>query len=564
MAIFGKALISIAALTLAYGSLSAAPLDEASRHTIIQLICNGKDATSVEFYRSRSGKGVQDYSMMREMGFAVLERDALSSEPLVQRLAFFGIGLTADEQAVAFFHEVVKSPNPELQLFALQQLCRYHDIAVLGYLNRAMSSPYILMRLEAAFLLAEGNYPRALSQIEALMSKCPDLILPIFSEMLAQIGSEGAQQILRKQLMHPSQQVRLAAVQAITRHKFDKHVPYIRTLATQRDQAQEEACAFALGVFKDASAAPLLVKISNSAVAETALAASLSLYRLGQTSYQKNISNLANQGNIFAIQALAQCDNAKDDLYQLYQRGDSTIRLNAAVALLSLKDRRAPSMMIDFLSPATPNPPILKVMSPGKSLYCYKTVPLSAYDTPDWDIASELYLQEREQWLQECYNCSETAFLQLAQQLIQRRQNDLIPALFAILQASTSEESLQLIQKLKEIPGYPLVRNYALVALLRKGEKATAYAKLKEWTLEQSKLDILTFRPSLNHLQAFDNEAIQTDLNPSDTAKLFLDSLEALIAEQDEESIQFLLEGLATSHRSLHPIFAALLVRLTQ
>ncbi len=560
MAIFRSALILFYIFIAT--EASAAPCHEGVRHHIIQQICNGKDAEAVLLYRKHCLK--QDYPLLREMGFAILERDARSCEPSVQKLALFGIALTADEHAIAFFHEALQSGSPELQLYALQQLCRYHDAGAEIALRRAMNSPYPLMRLEAAFLLSQGRYNCALSQIESLMQKCPDELLFIFPEMLVQVGSEGALQILRKLLMNPCQLVRMAAIHAVADRSLDAYAPYIRTLASQHDVAQLEACAYALAELNDHQAVPLLLKMTGVCAQETKLAAYLALYRLGYSSCQSKIVEAALSGNPYAIHILPLLDNQEEVLYNIYQRGDTTVRANAAIALLSTKDRRAPALMVEYLSPSIPQPPLMRTFSPGKSLYYFRTAPLKVYDTPLWDTASELGLLQREEWLEECFACGEEPFLELADRLIAKRQNDLMPALFQLLGQSYSDGSEKFLERCARIPGYPLARNYALAMLMNRGEKESCEKPLWEWISQQWKNDISDFRPALTHMDTFDNDCFQTDLKPKETAKLFLDAMNVIIKEQNEESIAFVLEGLEQSHCSLHPIFAALLIRLTQ
>lgn len=561
MAFFRTALICFLS---AFFSTEAFLLDDASKHNIIQQVYRNNDSQAVAAYRKYCGIQENDFSALRELGFAILKRDVNSSDPLIQKLAFVGIGFTADEYAISFFHQAIKSPNPEVQLYGLSQLCQYHDSSAEEALRRAMSSPYLLLRLEAVFLLTKGGYPSALSQIEALMQKCPDEAYPIFADMLASIGNEGALQILRKLLMHPNQKIRQAVILSSAKYHLDRHASYIRALASQHDPIQQEACAFALAALKDAHAVPLLIKISQSQIAETALAASLALYNLGYVSHKERILQQARQGSLFAMHALSSLDDSEKLLLELYQNGDSFIRLNAATALLEAKNRKAPQCMLDYLSPSTPRLPIIKAWSPGKTLFAYKTAPLETFDTELWETVCELSLSERELWLKQCFLCSKPGSLWLAEQLVQRRQNDLMPALFHLLEESHTEESIRLLEKWTEIHGYPLVRNYARVALLHHGEKKIIYNQLKEWLLEQSKTDLFNFRPSLSQLKYFDNDIIQTDLKPIESAQLFLDALNALVAEQDEESVSFLLDGLSQSHLSLHPIFAALLIRITQ
>lgn len=557
--------LAVFTLLLCTLEVHAAPIDHALRHQLIQCINNNKDAESVKLYNSSvQPDGEHDYAIIREMCFAVLERDVKSNDAVTQKLALLGIALSCDEQAVNFFHEAVRSSNPELQLYALMQLCRYHDANVECYLRQAMSSPYVLMRLEAANLLAEGRYSSALPQIESLMQKCPDLLLPIFPEMLAKIGNDGAFQMLRRILMNPYQPARVACILTIAKYKLEKCAPYIRSLATQRDNVQLEACALALGTLKDYQAVPLLIPLVSSNCEEVALASSLALYELGYETYASKIVQLAKSGNLYAVQALGTIHNQQEILLQLIRCGDAQIRINASIGLLRQRDKRACPCMIDILCPLQPQPPLLKGMSPGKCLFAYKPVPLNTYETEDWNVACELALIEKENLLNECKATDQQGFLKLAEQIIERRQNDLIPAVFSLLEDDLSDDCTTLLEKFSQIHGYPLARNYAYVTLIKRGERDPYYCRLQQWLQEEWNSDLLGFRPTVSHMTAFDNDCIQSTLKPNEKAKLFLDTLEALLTEHNATTIAFMIKGLEESHQSLHPIFAALLVRLTQ
>ncbi|HAB99700.1 MAG TPA: hypothetical protein DCE71_07765, partial [Parachlamydiales bacterium] len=113
--------------------------------------------------------------------------------------------------------------------------------------------------------------------------------------------------------------------------------------------AELEATSFAIGALKDSSSLLKLQKLSNSPSESVRIASALALLRLGDRSAVPSLLEAAQRNNLFAIASLGAVSESEDTLAELLDSEDLQIRINAAIALLQLRDPRCLPVLKEIL-----------------------------------------------------------------------------------------------------------------------------------------------------------------------------------------------------------------------
>lgn len=515
-----------------------------------------------EYHTCRLEKGKHDFALLQQLSLTLLDKGIKNSSPEIQLMTIFGAGISSNEKAFYLLEEGLHSSNPQIQIAALNFLARTQNDYSNILINKLVAAPHPLIRLEAAYQLALKKAPQATAQIEALMYKMDDDIIPIFPKLFAASGDEKAMKMLRKLLTHPDGLVRCEAILALAESGRDDLLPSIRMLASHQDIDQQEACAYALGVLKDEASIPTLKRLAHSANSSVRLAACAALNQFDDTELNERVIELAKAGDLFAIYALADFQGTEEVLAKFTKSSNLQIRINAAYALLKKQDSRCFEGLKEILISDHRDLAFTKILTPGKSLSAIKIIPCSFHNAEEASILQELSLSFREEILEACLELDEATFLKLASVIFENRQNDLIPFLTDLLVNLESSGSIALLKKEQQKAGAPLIRNYCNLALYRMGEEGPYEKNLCAWIKEQQAIDLMKFRAFVP-LDMRDKEASYV-LTPEETARLMISSLECIAQAQESKGIELLLEALVEGNSKNRYVLAGLLLRATQ
>lgn len=530
---------------------------------VLYLMQAGHLDTALNLYRDYTQKlGRHDFGLVQQMGISLLDQGYHSSDPEIQMLTLFGCGVALDEKVLYILEEGLRSQNPQFQLVSLSFLSRYQHDSADEFLNRALTSNYLPIRLEAVYLLAEKKMPTAVPQIEALMCKVDPEYHSIFPQLFAMAGTADAMRTMRKLLVHPKENVRIATILSAAKYGRDDLLPNIRTLATHHSTAQQEVCAMAFGVMHDETSAAKLEAFANNGAPMVRLAALQALYRLGRKETRLAIEAAAKQGDLFAIYMLADMPGSEDTLATLTTSPNIQVRFNAAISLLQRHDRRCLKSIAEILIKDSRDLVISDIESHGGALSAIKVIPSAQQNLDDGSVAKELSLNMREQILRKALALPESDFLLLANAIFEAKQNDLVPVLVASLETLQSPAAIALLKTQQQRAGAPLIRNYCNLALFRLKEKGPYADNLQAWIALQHKEEIIRFRP----IVPVDPKGVSVayQLTPEETTRLLVDSLEAFAASQESRGIDVLLDAIQKGNGKNKYALAGLLMRASQ
>ena len=561
-----KARFAIPSLILLLLTGPLAGDDVASSDHIFYLMQSDKPLPSFQLYEKyKTQLGRHDFEVLQQMATIILEQGIRSSDPEIQLMSLYGASIAGLTSTVDILAEGIKSQNPETQMASIQFLAHMQDDRCDELLTKAMSSNFLMARMEAGYHLSLRKHLKATGQIEALMHRMPDELRALFPQFFALIGTKDAMIVLRQLIEDPYASVRIEAILSAARAGRDDLLPKIRAHASHSSVDEQEACATALGLLKDSQSIPRLQRLLKAPSSNIQLAAARSLYLLGDPSVKTFVEEMAKAHNLFAIALLGDFSGPSETLLQLLQEGSLAVRWNSAISLLKLRDPRCLPVIEEILIKDSRDLGFQPNYSVGHSLLSWKVVPSihshMARD-PRFDLLA-ITTQVREQLLSQCLELPENAFLHIARQIFDSRQIELIPVLVGLLENHQTEATLELLKKKSQTAGAPYVRAYCTLALYRLRREQGYEDVIRQWIGNVKNVEMFRFRPIVPFSMR-QSEKTNYELTPEESSRLLIEAYEALADRHDEKSLNMLIEAITYGNPKNRYTLAGLLIRAIQ
>jgi len=541
-----------------FGNLFAHTISDGK---ILLKIKNGQDAQAFSDYQEKvKVDGKHDFELVHRMALGIIDYGFRQKDPEIQLLALFGASISAHEDAYYILEESLKNRFPQIQLVGLKALASLNNDRADQAILRAMGSEDALVRLEAVQHLCQKKHPQAVNQTESFMYKLPATVLPIFPPLYAQAGTPQATILLRKMFNHTSNEVRVSVILSAAQYGRDDLLPQIRQQATHYHYSQQEACAAALGIFQDEASRPKLIKLTKSQYPSVALAAHVALYELGQEEAAEAIELAAAKGDVFAIAALGAIPERSSVLLQGVKDPNLQIRINSIIALLHQQNPLVAPYLKEILIRDKRDFAFSEITTPGKAFKAWKVTPSASHLLKNDASAFLENIELKEMVLTQAQRLSQGDFINLANEIFSKEQNDLVPLLVDLLEDASTPEATQCLKTYQQKLGAPLIRNYCTLALYRMQEAGPYGEQLRKWMKAQNKAELIRF-------EAFVPWQIgknSYELTPEQTSKLLIKACEALAMNQDDEGIGSLIEAISSGHEKNKYALAGLLLRATQ
>ncbi len=545
-------------------SLFAANKSEENKLLPLYLMQQNQIEESIERYREYSElNGKHDFEVLQQMGLILLQKGIQSEEQQTFLMTLFGAGLSGSAGALEILERGLAHADPQVQLLALHFIAKFDDDSTNEMLNRAMTSDYLGIRMEAAFYLAQRKHPHAVGQIEGLMFRLPPIFKPYFPSFFALLGTNDGIAALRRLIEDPDPQVRVESILNVAKSGRDDFLSLLRKRLTHTHIAELEATAFAIGVLKDGASIPKLKKLAASNTESVRLAATVALLQFGDRSALPDMIEMAKNFNLFAITALGAVTGTEEVLATLVRSPDLQVRINAAVALLQRRDPRCYHALAEILVEDARDLAFHPFTTVGRTLSAFKAVP-SAELHAGKDSAVDLGLSQaiREQLLREAIHLPEEFFLKIGRLIFNRQQNDLVPGLIALLENLQTEGAIALLKEGSEKVSAPLIRDYCHLSLYRLKQEGPYEEYVSNWVMRQKASELIRFRPLLP--LKYRMEQSDYALNPEETSRLLIESFLSIANRRDEKSIAFLLEAIQLGNPQNRYALMGLLMKATE
>lgn len=537
-------------------------LEELKLHSLY-LMHQNQVEESIEKYREFSEMtGRHDFEILQQMGLVLLQKGIQNPDPQIFMMTLFGAGLSGSANALEILERGISHPDPQVQLLSLHFIAKINDDKTAEIFNRAMSSDYLGIRMEAAFYMAERKHPHAVGQIEGLMYRLPPAFKPYFPSLFALLGTSDATHALRRLIEDPDPQTRVESILHVARLGRDDFLPLLRKRLTHTHIAELEATAFAIGALKDSHSLPKLRKLVNSPTDTVRLSAALSSLQLGDRSHIPLVIELAGQSNLFAIAALGSISGTEETIAHLLQSSDLQVRTNAAAALLQHRDPRCLSVLAEILIDDTRDLAFQPFLSVGRTLSALKAIPSAELRSKDPGIDLNYSLALREHLLREAIHLPEPYFFELARQIFAHNQHDLVPTTIGLLENLQSEGAIALLKEGAQKTGSPLIRDYCHLALYRLNQEGPYEDYINHWVMNQKEAELIQFRQLLPWKYRL--EQSDYTLTAQETSRLLIDAFVSIASKRDEKAISFLLEAIQNGNPYNRYALMGLLMKATE
>lgn len=509
--------------------------------------------------------GRHDFEILQQMALILLDQGTKSVDPEQQLISIYGSQIAGISASIDILESAILSPHPQTQMAAIQCLSHLQDDRSEELLTKAMASDFLFTRMEAAQQLAVRKSRSAVGQIEALMYRIPPQMRFFFPQFFALIGTSDAISVLKQMMDESFHMTRIEAILSAARFGRDDLLPAIRARITHPFVAEQEACAAALGMLKDSASLEALKRLSASPSSNVQLAALSSLYQLGDASAKQQILALAHAENPFAICVCGHLEGSEDELARLARHANIQVRFNATVALLQRRDPRCLFPLKEFLLRDVRDLGYQPQFSVGNALMAWKVIPsaIQHQKADGYDLLT-LTLNVREHLLRLCIDLPEPIFLNLAREIFDSRQTELIPLLVSLLENVQTEDALQLLQDRAQTAGAPLMRAYCTLSLFRLKQPGPYAQAILSWIDSKKQTEMIRFRPMLPWNVRISEKASAFELTPDENSRLLIECYQTFAQKHDEKSIDIILEGLSNGHIKNRSVLAGLLIQALQ
>ncbi|PCI78743.1 hypothetical protein COB21_00145 [Candidatus Aerophobetes bacterium] len=530
---------------------------------ILYLLQSGQYGRGIEQYQSLvNSTHKHDYQMLEQIGNIILNQGAQSDDETTQLLSMYGAALSGSKEIMYLFEKGMQSKNPSTQLATINFLRQNSNDQAITLLTKAFSSPYPIVRLEAAYALCEKKAHRTTGLIYSLMQRFPPPYQGTFANLFAMMGCQESLSILKKLIGHKNTYVRIAAILAAANFGRDDFTALIKRGFNHAGAVEKEACVYALGYFQDFSSLKTFTQIAKNPNPNLALCASKALVNLGDEKGYERVIVEAKKKNPFAIFMLQGIENSDALLLQLLCDKDKNVRLNATVALLEKRNPVCTDSVIDLLTKKSSDLGFIPIQSQAGALFAWKSI--TSCREVSKKLKQNLPLithQFKEKMLVNALELPQESFLKIAKHVLDEDNNTLIPVVIRLLESIASEDVKQLLEQESNKVGCPFNRTYSHLSLYRlKSNTQYHKSKLIEWASNQKNHTLIEFKP----LPTFDkNYALENtfQLTPQEKSQLLIETFDALATSHDKEGIDLLINLIKEGHDQNRYLLAGLLMK---
>jgi hypothetical protein len=237
------------------------------------------------------------------------------------------------------------------------------------------------------------------------------------------------------------------------------------------------------------------------------------------------------------------------------------LRINSAVALLSRSDSSSVEQIVQLLlSPARGE--VLQVEhSQAQTLSYYSLQSKHAFSTQMQPLLEAESLEHRRRLFAMTQSLPEPFFYEIARTIVEEQQKDLIPDLVHYLESLHTSQSVALLKEMSHKPGTPFIRCYSALALFRLREPGYEIDPIINWIQLYQGEQLVHFHPIRPKGKSSHSSY---ELQPDETAKLLIESMQTLVQCRADQAKQTLLEALCEGHPKNRPLLAGLLLRATE
>ncbi|WP_100934070.1 HEAT repeat domain-containing protein [Candidatus Chlamydia corallus] len=511
-----------------------------------------------------------DFFVLRKIGEDCLKQGIRSSDPQTRKSTIIGAGLAGSSEALDVLSQAMETPDPLQQLLVLSAVSGHLGKTSDELLFKALASPYPIIRLEAAYRLANLKNTRVIDHLHSFIHKLPEEIQCLSAAIFLCLETEESDAYIRDLLAAKKSSIRSATALLIGEYQQKRFLPTLRNLLTSASPQDQEAVLYALGKLKDGQSYYNIKKQLQKTDIDVTLAAAQALIALGKE--EDALPVIKKQAleerprALYALRHLPSEIGIPIALPIFLKTKNSETKLNAALALLEL-GCDAPELIeyiTDWLVEPHYNETLTLSFSKGHTLQNWKRVSIIVpQDRQEKERLLSTARVVEEQILTFLFRLPKEAYLPCIYKLLASQKTQLAATAISFLSHISNQKALDLLFQAAKLPGEPIIRAYADLAiynLTKDPEKKRSLHDHARNLIQKTLLFVDTENQRPNPKMPY----LRYQVTPESRTKLMLDILETLAISKSFEDIRLLIQLMAEGHVKNFPILAGLLIKIVE
>ncbi|EPP34339.1 HEAT repeats family protein [Chlamydia ibidis] len=557
-------------LLLALSTPAFGKFPDSTSHKILYTNRNSLQQSLVAYLEAFDLYGEHDFAILRKIAEECLRQGLCSSDPYIRRSSITGAGLVGSSEALDILSQAMDTTDPSQQLLVLSAASAHVSHTSDELLFKALSSPYPIIRLEAAYRLANLKNIKVIDHLHSFIGKLPEEIQSLCAAIFLKLETTESDTYVRQLLSSPRSTIRNYTSLLIGEYGQKRFLPTLRNLLTSASPLDKEGAIYALGKLQDGHSYPKIKKLLQSTDADISLAAAQALIHLGKEEeaisiFEQQIAESRPRA-IYTSRFLSKELAIPLILPVFLNTQEDEVKLNAGLALLHLQCDH-PCLInyfVNWLTKPNYTQTIVPTFSKGRATQSWKRIGVILPDSPvDRAKALSVIQNTEEHVLTYLLQLRKEVSLPIVKKIVKSEKTALASKAIAYLSHTFYQEAIDILSEASSLPGEPIIRAYADLALYnltKNPEKKQALHRHAQNLIHETLLfvDMEEKHPRPN------SPYLRYQIAPETRAQLMLDILESLVVSKTQEDIRLLIQLMTqTKAKNLH-ILAGLLMKIIE
>ncbi|WP_348663875.1 HEAT repeat domain-containing protein [Chlamydia vaughanii] len=557
-------------LLLSFSGVAFGSFPDPISHKILYTSRNSVEQALVTYLEALDIHGEHDFPLLRTISENCLKQGLRSEDPYVRRSTIIGAGIVGSAEALDILSQAMETEDPLQQLLVLSAVSSHLGKTSDELFFKALSSPYPVIRLEAAYRLAGLKNIKVIDHLHSFIHKLPEEIQCLSAAIFLRLETAESDTYVRQLLSSPKSTTRNYAALLIGEYRQKRFLPTLRHLLTSASPLDREAAVYALGMLKDGQSYNTIKRLSERKELDLSLAAAQALLAIGKEEdalpiFEKQIQE-ERCNAIYTARLLSKETGIPLVLPVFLNTNNTEVKLNAALALIHLgcDDSRLLEYITDWLVEPHYSQALLPTFSQGRATQSWKCRGIILPSNPT-ERAKALSVMQgaEEQILVSLLQLPKDAYLPYVERILSSQKTSLSAKAIAFLAHSSHQQALEILSRASQLPGEPVIRAYADLALYNLTKDPEKKLSLHRYAQEFIK-ETLLFIDTEDKQPRPDSPYLRYQVAPEIRAKLMLDILEALVVSKTHEDIRLLIQLMTQTKAKNCHILAGLLMKIVE
>ncbi|QVE48865.1 HEAT repeat domain-containing protein [Chlamydia crocodili] len=539
-------------------------------HKILYTSQKSVEQALIAYLEALDTHGEHDFSLLRKISENCLRQGLHSEDPYIRKSTIIGAGIVGSSEALEILSQAMETEDPLQQLLVLSALSSHLGKTSDELLFKALASAYPVIRLEAAYRLAGSKNIKVIDYLHSFIYKLPEEIQCLSAAIFLRLETEESDTYVRQLLSSTKTTTRNYAALLIGEYQQKRFLPTLRHLLTSASPLDREAAVYALGMLKDGQSYNAIKKLSERNDPDLSLAAAQALIAIGKEEealpiFEKQVREERSNA-LYTARLLSKEVGVPLLLPVFLNTKNSESKLNAGLALIHLgcDHPHLLNYITEWLIQPHYSQALIPAFSKGRATQAWKCRGIILPHNPTERAKALSAIQSsEEQILMSLLQLPKEAYLPYIEKILLSQKTTLASKAITFLAHSSHQQALEILSRASQLPGEPVIRAYADLALYnltKDPEKKLSLHRYAQDLIQET----LLFIDTEDKQPHPDSPYLRYQITPETRAKLMLDILETLVASKTHEDIRLLIQLMTQTKAKNSHILAGLLMKIVE